>query len=120
MINAIRSGRAQILTHIFVTKYFKCDIEKIAEEACKHNIFLSLDTQWMTERRIYGDTISNLKIIVEVVRKHNKKVIVSSDAHNIWEMADDSSLEKIKDKIGLTDDLIINNYQNELMAFLGK
>lgn len=118
VLNTIRGGRIKILTHPFVTKDFKFDVKKVAEEACKNNVLLSMDTSWMTERRIYPDTLLNLKTITDIVRKNNKKIIVSSDGHNIWEMADERPLEKIKSEIGLTDNLIINNYPEELMKFL--
>ena len=43
---------------------------------------------------------------------------VNTDAHNIWELADDRPLKKIKKKIGLTDKMIINNYPKELLKQL--
>lgn len=73
----------------------------------------------MKMKIIGKDTISNLKAVVDTVRANKKKVIVSSDGHNIWEMADDRPLEAIKTDIGLTDDLVINNYPGELMGFFG-
>jgi putative hydrolase len=117
-INAIRSGKIDILTHPFYLKDFDMDVEEIFAEACAHNVMLEINLAYVKGRKIQSDTIENLKKMISIVKKCGKKIIVGSDAHNIWELADDSGLKKIKNKIGLTNDLIINNYPKELFAQL--
>jgi len=48
--------------------------------------------------------------MVQTAKDYNKKVILNSDAHTIWELADDRPIKKVKKEIGLTDKMIINNY----------
>jgi putative hydrolase len=117
MINAIRSGKIDIITHPFFTKDINFDVEKVYEEACKHNVMLEINLSYLKERKIQLDTLANLKKMMSMVTKYKKKVIVGSDAHNIWELADDDGLKKIK-KIGLKENIIINNYPRELFAQL--
>ncbi|MCK9379162.1 MAG: PHP domain-containing protein [Candidatus Moranbacteria bacterium] len=119
LIKLIRSGKIDIITHPFNTKSYDVDMEKISEEACKNNVLLEVNFSYIKGRKLQSFTISNLKIIIDIVRRNGKKVILGSDAHNIWELGDDSSLTSIKEEIGLTDDLIINNYSEELFEFLG-
>ena len=120
LVNAIRSGKIDIISHPFHTKEVPADIKIIFEEACKNNVLLEIDLAYLKERFIQKNTIPNLRIMIGIVKKYNKKVIINSDAHNIWELADDSALtKKLRKEIGLTDDLIINNYPKELEKFLG-
>lgn len=116
MVKAIRSGRIQILTHPYLTKFFDVDISVIAEEACKNRVLLEVNLSTLnglTER-----TKKDLQLIINIVKKHRQKVIVNSDSHNIWELADDASLKKMKNIIDLPKELIINNYPEELLKFL--
>ncbi len=118
MINALRRRKFNILTHPYITHIFPVDVEKVSEEACKNNILLEVNLHY-TKRFIDDQTVmSNLKIMLDVVKKNNKKIILGSDAHNIWELADDSILKKIKKEMDLTDKLIINNYPKELFEIL--
>jgi len=118
MIKVIKSGKVDILTHTFVTQFFDIDMKKVAEAACKNMVLLEINLSYIRKRKLRADTIENLKIIIRTVKKYKQKVIVNSDSHNIWELGDDSSLQPIKKKIGLTDNLIINNYPKELFKIL--
>lgn len=118
-INALRRGKMSILTHPFITHVFPVDVKKISEEACRNNVLLEVNLHYA--RRFLKDrnVISNLKIMIDVAKKYHKKVILGSDAHNIWELADDSVLKSIKKVTGLTDKMVINNYPKELYKTLG-
>jgi putative hydrolase len=118
IVNAIRSGRIDIVTHPFFTKEFSLDIEKISNEACAHNVLLELNVSCLARRKMQKDTLLNLKKMIGIAKKWGKKMIIGSDAHNIWELGDDVPLRKIKNKIGLTNDLIINNNPKKLLDFL--
>lgn len=119
MIKLIKSGKIKVITHLFATKAYDIDIEKVAEEACKNNVLLEINLSYLKGRKVQSFTIPNLKVMIDVVRKNGKKLILGTDAHNIWELGDDSSLAPIKEEIGLTDDIVINNYSEELFEFLG-
>lgn len=118
LIKLIRSGKIDIITHPFNTKSYDVDMEKISEEACKNNVLLEVNLSYIKGRKVQPFTIPNLKTIINVVRENGKKIILGSDAHNIWELGDDSFLAAIKEEIGLTDDMIINNYPDELFKLL--
>lgn len=117
MMNAINSGKIDVITHPFHTDGFPVDMEKIVAEACKRNVLLELDLEYIRKyiiKRKSAEHLANIKKMVKGVKKYGKKLIVGSDAHNIWELADDAPLKKIKKEIGLTDEMIINNYPKEL------
>ena len=117
MINAIKSGKVNILSHPFY-EYYSVDVKKIFEEACRHDILLEVNLNSIKKLKSDAKITANLKQMIQTAKKFNKKLIVGSDAHNIWDMADDSELKKIKKEIGLTDKMIINNYPKELMQQL--
>jgi len=117
VIKAIKSGKVDILSHPFY-EFFPVDTGRIFEEACRQEILLEVNLGVIKRRKTDLKTMANLKQMVQTAKKFNKKLIVGSDAHNIWDMADDSGLKKIKNEIGLTDKMIINNYPKELMQQL--
>ena len=113
VLNAMKSGKIQILVHP-CSRRFNVDIEKISQEACKRGVLLEINPHRLTN----DIEIQNLVKMIEVVRKNRQRLIIGSDAHNIWELADDSRILKIKKEIGLTDNLVINNYPKELFKRL--
>lgn len=118
-VNAIKSGKVKIISHPFHTEV-ETNIEQIAIAACENNVLLEVDLFYLKPKILNEKNMTKLKKMIEIVKKYNKKIIVNSDSHNIWELADDSILDsKFKKEIGLKDDMIINNYPNELENFLG-
>jgi putative hydrolase len=118
LVKLIKSGKVDIITHPFNTRAYDVDMNKISEEACRNDVLSEVNLSYIKGKKVQPFTIPNLKTIIEVVKKNKKKVILGSDSHNIWELGDDSSLDSIKKEIGLTDDLIINNYPKELFKSL--
>jgi putative hydrolase len=118
LIRAVESGKINIITHPFWIKHFEIDIEKVSEAACVHNVLLEVDIHYIGKHQLNPDMTDSLTKMIKIVKKNKKKVIVGSDAHNIWEMADDSDLKKIQKKIGLSEEMIINNYPKELFKIL--
>lgn len=118
MIAAIRSGKVSIITHPYVTKEVEFDIKKIAEAACEHDVLLEINTSYLRSHRLTENTLDDIETMLKVVKHHGKKIIVNSDAHCIWELGDDEPLEKLRHKIKLNDEMIINNYPEELLRLL--
>lgn len=118
-VNAIKSGKVKMISHPFHTE-FETFIEPIAVAACENNVLLEVDVAYIKPRKRTKENFEKLKKMISIVKKYKKKVIVNTDSHNVWELADDSVLTtKLKKEIGLTDDMIINNYPKELEKFLG-
>lgn len=119
IINAIKGGKIDIITHPTLDKYFPYSVKEVCEAACQHDVLLELNLSSLSERLVRGNTMANMKLLVDTVKKHGQKLIVNSDSHSIWELADDSALTKIKKQLGLTDQMIINNHPKELFEYLG-
>lgn len=118
MINAISSGKFDIITHPFDNKKLDFDIVRVCQTACDCKVLPEVNLSYFNEEDMTTALLENLKTMINVVKKHKWKVIVNSDSHNIWELADDRPLKSYKKQIGLTDDLVINNYPKELLKIL--
>jgi putative hydrolase len=117
IIKALNKNRIHIFVHPNANHFYNYDTEKVMEVAIKNNILLEINISYII-KMASEKGIESFKQIVDITRKHKKKLIVNTDSHFLHEIGDDSILEKVKDKIGLTDDLIINNYPEELIKFI--
>ncbi len=118
-VNAIKSGKVKIISHPFHTEV-ETLIEPIAEAACQNNVLLELDLEYIKPRKKNEKDMEKLRKMIQIVKKYNKKLIVNSDSHNLWDLADDTVLTpKLMKEIGLTKAMIINNYPKELEKTLG-
>ncbi|MEA3515527.1 MAG: PHP domain-containing protein [Nanoarchaeota archaeon] len=95
------------------------DFEKVCETACENNILLELNLSTLGKTRNNKTSFIYLKKMIEIARKHNQKIIINSDAHFLSEIGDDSILKEYWEELDLSDDIIINNYQDELLEFIG-
>ena len=105
----------KILTHPTHQQY-DCDYEEIINSALDNNVLVELNISYV--KRAIEKDFEKFKRLIEIVKSKNKKLIINSDAHFIHEIGDDSILENYRDKLGLTEDIIINNYPEELKKFL--
>lgn len=117
VVQVLQSGRIKILTHPYLTSRVDFDVRAVAEAACSNNVLLELNISTF-EFKQDDVLVENLKTMLEVVKKHGKKIIVNSDAHTVWQLADESPLENLKGRVDLPHELIINNYPEELLEFL--
>ncbi len=118
VINTIKSGKINIISHPEHMEIGDVDKQKVYETACENNVLLEINLSHIRPKKFTEQTVVDYKKIVDVAKKYKQKVIVGSDAHNIWEMANDSNLKKIQKEIGLTENMIINNYPKELFKIL--
>src|SRR4030042_1189346 len=96
VVNAIKLGRIDIITHPFFTKEFPLNTERISEAACQHNVLLEVNISCLKGRKLQKDTLPNLRKMVSIAKKNKQKIIIGSDAHNIWELADSKPWRAIK------------------------
>jgi putative hydrolase len=115
VINMLKNPNVDVLTHP-THPLLPYDFDKVFQAALDNDVLLELNLSKLS----LGKDIPLFKKMIDMTRKAGKKIIVNSDAHFIHEIGDDSALKKYWKELGLTDDIIINNYPDELMKFLGK
>jgi len=113
VINALKNPNIDVLTHP-TNPQFEYDFDKIFKAALDNNVLLELNLSYLGK----GKDIPLFKKMIDMTRKAGKKVVVNTDSHFIHTIGDDSILKKYWKELGLTKDVIINNYPDELMKFL--
>jgi len=115
VINMLKNPNVDIITHP-THPLLPYDFDKVFQAALDNDVLLELNLA----RLARGTDIPLFKKMIDMTRKAGKKIIVNSDAHFIHDIGDDSVLKKYWSELGLTKDIIINNYPDELMKFLEK
>ena len=115
MEKVLKAPFVKVLTHPTHQQY-ECDFDRIVEAALENGVLPELNLTYLREQ---VDDFPLFKRLVEIVQASGKKLIVNSDAHFIHEIGDDSILAEYREKLGISDDTIINNFPSELKAFLG-
>jgi len=113
VIKALKNPNIDILTHPTHPQLYY-DFDRVFQAALDNNVLLELNLSHLVK----GKDIPLFKKMIDMTRKAGKKIIVNSDAHFIHEIGDDSALKKYWKELGLSKDIIINNYPDELMKFL--
>lgn len=106
LLRALENPYVNILTHP-LNHQFDCDKVKIIEKALDRDVLLELNMSYLVKKG--EEQLDEYKMMVDLVRKRGKKFILNTDAHFIHEIGDDSILKKFKDRIGLSDDLILKS-----------
>jgi putative hydrolase len=117
VINALKNPNVDVLTHP-TNPQFNYDFDKIFQAALDNNVLLELNLAYIEKNISNGKDLLLFKKMIDMTRKAGKKVIVNSDSHFVHTIGDDSILKKHWKELGLTNDMIINNYPDELMKFL--
>jgi putative hydrolase len=113
VINALKNPNIDVLTHP-THPLHQYDFDKVFQAALDNDVLLELNLAKLAR----GKDIPLFKKMIDMTRKAGKKIIVNSDAHFIHEIGDDAVMKKYWKVLGLTNDIIINNYPDELMKFL--
>jgi len=117
IINAMKNPFIKIISHPF-RKDFKVNVKKIVESACSTNTLLELNNQVFEEESCDQYFLESYRKMINLCRKYGHPLIIGSDAHLAKEIGEDSNIIAVKNKIGLTDDILINNRKDELKLFL--
>jgi len=117
MINAIKKNPVTIITHPTYSKS-PYNMEEIIDYAIEKKVLLELNNSKI-EKDAKKDKIEPYIMMIKKIRDAGQKLIVNSDAHFINEIGDFSVIERYWDKLGLSEDLIINNYPKELAKKIG-
>lgn len=122
LIKCFKKYKPHIFTHPARMMY-PYDLEKVCQAACDNDVLLELNLSEL----FYIDSepekekearLNRIKQTVDISRKNNKKMVLNSDAHFVHEIGDDKILKKFAKRLGVTKDIIINNYPKELEKIL--
>ena len=116
MITALEKNPVTIITHPTYSNP-PYNMEEVIDFAIEKNILLELNNSKI-EKDVKKGKIEPYLMMIKKIQDAGQKLIVNSDAHFIHEIGDFSIIEQYWDKLGLSEDLIINNYPKELFKKL--
>lgn len=110
IINAMKNPCIKIITHPYnVGSNFDVDIEKIAQASCQYDKILEINASYFySDKRDPKKVYDRMKRMIAILKKNHKKVVINSDAHNMFEIGRDEEVREKFDYLGLTDDDILS------------
>ena len=117
LIRAIQKNRIHMVVHPYRLD-FPIDIEQVYKVAKEYKVLFELNLSLL---RCYGDSkklLEQIFLMLELIKSSNDKVVVTSDAHIVTEVGDDSILKRLS--INLPANLVlgeVDGYQ-EIIEFL--
>jgi len=117
LIQAIQKNRIHVIAHPYRLN-FPIDVEQVYKVAKEYKVLFELNLSLL---RCYGDSkklLEQIFLMLELIKSSNDKVVVTSDAHIVTEVGDDSILKRLS--INLPANLVlgeVDGYQ-EIIEFL--
>ncbi|MBU3159169.1 phosphatase [Clostridium frigoris] len=115
ILKAMDNPYVNILGHIGNPK-FPIHEEEIIKKAKEKNILIELNNSSFVSSRLGSD--KNCTKIVKLCKKFGVRIIVNSDAHFCYSIANFIAVEKILTEILMPEELVINTNKENLMKFL--
>ena len=116
IFNAIANNKkVEILGHLGNPAY-KLDYEAIVKKVKEKNIMIEINTSSLLGNSRKGSE-SNCKQIAELCKKHNAKIIVTSDAHISFSIGQFDKAIEMLESINFPEELIMND-PSKLIAHL--
>ena len=108
-IAALNNPLVKMISHPYWSLY-DVDIEAVAEEACRLNKMLELNSSYFYKPiKNFDVVVERIKKMVSVYKKHGKKLLINSDAHSALRIGNDKEIRKYFNELGLTEADIMNN-----------
>ncbi|MCB2361191.1 phosphatase [Clostridium estertheticum] len=115
ILKAMDNPYVNILGHIGNPK-FPIHEEEIIKKAKEKNILIELNNSSFVSSRLGSD--KNCTKIAKLCKELGVRIIVNSDAHFCFSIANFSAVEKILAEIHMPEELVINTNKESLIKFL--
>lgn len=117
IVNAMKNKYIRIISHP-VRAGFKVNIKKLVNAAASTKTLLELNDQVFENESSDGKFLEAYRQLIRLCRKFGLPVIIGSDAHTAERIGSDRHIMRIKEEVGLTNNMIINNRKDDLKLFL--
>ena len=119
LVSAMQNPLVQIISHPYRTD-FPVDIERVFQEAYKTKTLLEINNQVFTQQSSQEGFLEAYKRLTDLSRKYGYPLIAGSDAHIAKKIGEDSAIVAVCEEIGLTPNMLLNNYREELIKWMKK
>ncbi|MBZ6067842.1 phosphatase [Aeromonas schubertii] len=115
MINAIRSGRVDIISHPG-NPAFPIDIDAVVRAAAEHRVALEINNSSFEHSRKGSE--SNCRAIVEAARDHGAWLAFGSDSHVAFTLGDFDHCRRLVEEAEFPRDRLLARTPETLLGFL--
>ena len=115
LINTIRSGKVDVITHPGNPSY-PIDIPAVVAAAAQHQVALEVNNSSLCHSR--QGSRSNCLAIVEAARDLGATLVLGSDAHVAFSLGDFSLAQQLIEQANFPAERLLNQSPRQLLAFL--
>ncbi len=116
-VNAMRHPKVKIIGHCDDVK-FPVDYEALMVAAKYYGVVFEINNCSLSPDGYRGDTRENVKRILELCKKYNHPVVLSSDSHGKKHVGDFKYALKMIKEIDFPEDLILNYSAQSFRKFI--
>jgi putative hydrolase len=108
IINAMKNPLVKIISHPWRPE-FPVNIKEVVEVSYETETLLEINDNLFSRKKDLKELINHYSLLIKLCKKYQIPVILGSDAHIAEKIGSDQNIMKIKQKIGLCAQMVINN-----------
>ncbi|WP_024620015.1 phosphatase [Paraclostridium bifermentans] len=120
ILNVMENKEVKIIGHLDDSRY-PVDYEKVVVKAKETNTLLEINNSSLRTNSFRVGAIENAKILLNLCKKHDVKVILGSDAHIYYQVGNFENCTKILEEVNFPGNLVVNFNEEYIKEyFFGK
>ena len=116
VLGAIANPQVKIIAHPDDSRY-QLDYKAVVKSAKKHNVLLEINNSSLRPNGYRQGAWDNYRNMLEFCKKYSVRVILGSDAHICYDVAEFSNCEKLLSETNFPDELVINYNEADIKEF---
>ncbi|MFI3209624.1 MAG: phosphatase, partial [Peptostreptococcaceae bacterium] len=118
VINAMKHKKVKVIGHLDDSRY-KVDYEKVVLKAKEENVIFEINNSSLKPQSFRVGAWDNVVILLDMCKKHNVDVIMGSDAHISFDIANLCYSEEIIKKCDFPLELVVNYHEEKIKKYFG-
>lgn len=120
VLNVMENKEVKIIGHLDDSRY-PVDYEKVVVKAKETNTLLEINNSSLRTNSFRVGAIGNAKVLLNLCKKHDVKVILGSDAHIYYQVGNFENCTKILEEVNFPGNLVVNFNEEYIKEyFFGK
>lgn len=120
ILNVMENKEVKIIGHLDDSRY-PVDYEKVVIKAKETSTLLEINNSSLRTNSFRVGAIENAKVLLNLCKKHDVKVILGSDAHIYYQVGNFENCTKILEEVNFPGNLVVNFNEEYIKEyFFGK
>lgn len=120
ILNVMENEEVKIIGHLDDSRY-PVDYEKVVLKAKETKTLLEINNSSLKPNSFRVGAIENAKVLLNLCKKHDVKVILGSDAHIYYQVGNFENCTKILEEVNFPGNLVVNFNEEYIKEyFFGK